>query len=330
MPGPLGTTPATQSIAYEGEGGGGGAPTNAQYIVGSANATLTQELVVTGNTWIVGDTTTAGQCKFDIVAGSIGTTQITDLNVTTAKIAADAVTYAKIQNVSGANFILGRSSSGSGDVEEINLVGDVTVAGNVATIANDAVTYAKIQNVTDARILGRAAGSAGDCTELTTGAGIILSGGSVSAVGAVSYSILTANRLFRDAAGISFVNGLSFAVTSGVTYYFQFNVLFGTSAAADGPRFGLSFAGANYFSGIVRIPAGTAGTDSVHEGVLLASGTSVTIAAVNAANTYYLAQVYGIINPSSSTTLSLLSGVDTAGGSMNVRIGSFGRLETIA
>ncbi|NDG18993.1 MAG: hypothetical protein EB117_12080 [Betaproteobacteria bacterium] len=34
-------------------------------------------------------------------------------------IAADAVTYAKIQNVSATNRLLGRSSSGAGDVEEI-------------------------------------------------------------------------------------------------------------------------------------------------------------------------------------------------------------------
>lgn len=36
-----------------------------------------------------------------------------------ATIAADAVTYAKIQNVSGTDRLLGRSSAGAGDVEEI-------------------------------------------------------------------------------------------------------------------------------------------------------------------------------------------------------------------
>ena len=43
----------------------------------------------------------------------------TDGSVTTAKIANDAVTYAKIQNVSATDRILGRSSAGAGDVEEI-------------------------------------------------------------------------------------------------------------------------------------------------------------------------------------------------------------------
>ena len=43
----------------------------------------------------------------------------TDGSVTTAKIANDAVTYAKIQNVSATDRLLGRSSAGSGDVEEV-------------------------------------------------------------------------------------------------------------------------------------------------------------------------------------------------------------------
>ena len=43
----------------------------------------------------------------------------TDGSVTTAKIANDAVTYAKLQNVSATDRLLGRSSAGAGDVEEI-------------------------------------------------------------------------------------------------------------------------------------------------------------------------------------------------------------------
>ena len=41
------------------------------------------------------------------------------LSVGTAAVAADAITYAKIQNVSATDKLLGRSSSGAGDVEEI-------------------------------------------------------------------------------------------------------------------------------------------------------------------------------------------------------------------
>ena len=43
-----------------------------------------------------------------------------DGSVTTAKLAEDAVTYAKIQNVSATDKLLGRASAGSGNVEEVS------------------------------------------------------------------------------------------------------------------------------------------------------------------------------------------------------------------
>lgn len=66
---------------------------------------------------------------------------ITDLTLSTADIANDAVTYAKIQNVSATDKVLGRSSSGAGDVEEIactsaarTILDDTTVQAILNTI----------------------------------------------------------------------------------------------------------------------------------------------------------------------------------------------------
>lgn len=66
----------------------------------------------------------------------------TDGSVTTAKIANDAVTYAKIQNVSATDRLLGRSSAGSGDVEEItctafgrSLIDDADAAAARSTLS---------------------------------------------------------------------------------------------------------------------------------------------------------------------------------------------------
>ena len=47
----------------------------------------------------------------------------------TATIANDAVTYAKMQNVSAASKLLGRGDSGSGDVQEITLGTNLTMSG---------------------------------------------------------------------------------------------------------------------------------------------------------------------------------------------------------
>ena len=65
------------------------------------------------NTLRVGDGVTAYSSLSVISAAP------TDGSVTTAKLANDAVTYAKLQNVSATDRLLGRSSVGAGDVEEI-------------------------------------------------------------------------------------------------------------------------------------------------------------------------------------------------------------------
>lgn len=50
-----------------------------------------------------------------------------------ATIANDAVTYAKLQNISAQGKILGRSSSGAGDAQEIDILGTVAQSGGVPT-----------------------------------------------------------------------------------------------------------------------------------------------------------------------------------------------------
>ena len=116
-----------------------------------------------------------------------------DDTVSTVKIQDDAVTYAKIQNVSATDRILGRDSASAGIIEEItpanvrtmlnvadganayvhpNHSGDVTSSADGATtIAADAVTYAKMQDVsaTD-RLLGRDTSGAGIVEEIAPAA----------------------------------------------------------------------------------------------------------------------------------------------------------------
>lgn len=68
----------------------------------------------------------ASDCVFRESGSTIGCG-----TVATGGIANDAVTYAKIQNVSAASRLLGRgSSSGAGDIEEITLGANLTMSGN--------------------------------------------------------------------------------------------------------------------------------------------------------------------------------------------------------
>lgn len=162
----LGTL-ATQSGTFSGTHSGTTSGTN----TGDQTITLTGDVTGTGT-------------------GTFAATIAADA-VTTAKILNSNVTYAKLQNVSATDRLLGRVSSGAGVVEEITctaagraLIDDASAAdqrttlglGSLATlsavgtsqITDKNVTYAKIQDVsaTD-RILGRSSAGAGVVEEIT-------------------------------------------------------------------------------------------------------------------------------------------------------------------
>jgi len=134
--------------------GGGGAPTDAQYLVAAVDPTLTAERVVTDSATIEWDFTTPGQAQASVASDSIDTTHLANGAVTGSKIASNAVTASKI-------------------------------APNAITtpkIQDGAVLYDKIQDVTPNRLLGRGA-TAGPPEEIQIGANLSLSGGVLSASG---------------------------------------------------------------------------------------------------------------------------------------------------
>jgi hypothetical protein len=78
---------------------------------------------------------------------------------TTAKLVDDVVTYAKIQNVSATDRLLGRDTAGAGNIEELTVGGGLAFTGTGIQIATDGVTTAKIldENVTAAKLDSEAA-----------------------------------------------------------------------------------------------------------------------------------------------------------------------------
>lgn len=88
-------------------------------------------------TQLSGGSATLGDGDYgDITVGSSGTTLTIDN---------DAVTYAKIQNVSATDRLLGRDTAGAGDIEELSLSGGLEFTGSSGVrIADAGVTVAKL------------------------------------------------------------------------------------------------------------------------------------------------------------------------------------------
>lgn len=109
--------------------GSGAAGAGSNYV----EITLGTNLSMSGNTLNAagGGAVVADGDYGDIVVSSTGTVWTIDAGVvSTAKLANDAVTFAKIQNSSGASVLLGRgSASGAGDFEEITLGTGVGMTG---------------------------------------------------------------------------------------------------------------------------------------------------------------------------------------------------------
>jgi len=159
-------------------------------------------VVYDGSAWVLGTFTTSGGTltdgdKGDITVGSSGSSFTIDN---------EAVTYAKMQNVSAASKLLGRGDSGAGSPQEITLgsgltmtgttlsssggagvtdgdKGDITVSGSGTSwlVDNSAITYAKIQNLsTTSLLLGRGSATVGAPQEITLGTGFSMASTTLS------------------------------------------------------------------------------------------------------------------------------------------------------
>ena len=86
---------------------------------------------------------------------------------TALTITDEAVTYAKMQHVSTTARLLGRTTAGAGDVEEITVGGDITQSGSTFTIGADKVSYDKMQDTSATDVmLGRETASGGTIEEI--------------------------------------------------------------------------------------------------------------------------------------------------------------------
>jgi hypothetical protein len=145
------------------------------------------------------------------------------LGFATANLPADLVTYAKMQNVSATARVLGRATSGAGDVEEIPLAGGLaissgslkgtTVPFTVQRFTSGSGTYTTPAGCTAIRIRmvgGGGGGGGGNNTSVaTSGGNSTFSGGTLTAAGGTGGSAAVGG------AGGSPTNGNIISVAGG-------------------------------------------------------------------------------------------------------------------
>ena len=153
----------------------------------------------------VGDGSTAGGIK---ITGGVADGDKGDITVSSSgatwTVDNDAVTYAKIQNVSAASKLLGRGDSGSGDVQEITLGDGLTMTGTT----------------------------------------LAASGGGGGGLGAPTYVVTkTADETVTNSTTVQNDDELFQALTSGKSYIVEFKLLTCRTNSTDSPGMGIGIAG---------------------------------------------------------------------------------------
>lgn len=105
------------------------------------------------------------------------------------------VTYAKMQNVSATNRLLGRSTAGAGVVEEITVGGDLSQSGSSFTIGANAVSNAKFRQSAGLSLIGRSANSTGDVADITAASDGEVMRRSGTAIGFGQVNLASANAV---------------------------------------------------------------------------------------------------------------------------------------
>jgi hypothetical protein len=102
-------------------------------------------------------------------------------------------------------------------------------------------------------------------------------------------------------------SGITFAVTSGLSYKFEFQALWNCNVTTNGFKVGLTFPAAITVAANAWVPT-TASAQVL--GAITASGGSVTGTSTPTSATTYMAEISGTITPSANGNVALMWGCE--------------------
>ena len=186
----LQTNGAAANPSWAQNTGGSGAPTDAEYIVGSANGSLSNERVLGNSTSITANFGTSGQVTLERAALTGDVTASQNSNSTT--IANDAVSNAKLANMT-ASTIKARVTASTGDPEDASLTQVLDLVGSVTygdILYRDSTSWARLP-----------AGTSGHFLK-TQGAGAAPTWAATSAGGSTNLWIAASQWIPRTTTGV--------------------------------------------------------------------------------------------------------------------------------
>lgn len=218
------------------------------------------------------------------------------------------------QSDTGKSYWLNSTGNGSQDshwtlVWDADIVVDDLVAANNTALVGSSSGYAQALSVSASRILARlASGDLKACTPAEIKTLLAITAGDVSGLSEGgsewTYVYLSSDQTNNNGTAntIADITGLSFSVTSGVRYEFEFFLVYTAAAITTGARFSVSGPAsptALHYS--TQIPTTTSGMGFSNGNS--AYDTPAAAQASSAATGSNIATIRGVIQPSATGTL---------------------------